>query len=180
MRAVSDSPLLHNPVNDVDTRTNQKRHNFTARVRCDRVYVSEGSFSFRNFLKPHTHTNRNVSNVHRAKHHANSTSSNRTIIIHLEGVDLHTYDVLALTKEKGKIGSPCNESYFIIDDLPVVNSDGSSGEIEVDEALHAELSVASWHVCIRQQSHTQNGEWTHIGKYERYPSTYEKRDYGKK
>ncbi|PRD32348.1 UNVERIFIED_CONTAM: hypothetical protein NCL1_20740 [Trichonephila clavipes] len=167
--------------------------------------LSEGSFSFSKFLKPHTHTNRDVSTVHRAKHHANSTSSNRTIIIHLEGVDLHTNDLLvwrstpssnrtiiihlegvdlhtndllALTKEKGKIGSPCNESYFIIDDLPVVSSDGSSGEIEVNEALHAELSVASWHVCIRQQS--KNGEWTHIGKYERYPSSYEKPDYGKK
>ncbi|GFY06008.1 uncharacterized protein TNCV_3863121 [Trichonephila clavipes] len=108
----------------------------------------------------------------------NGASDNRTIIIHLEGVDLHTNELLALTKEKGKIGSPCNESYFIIDDLPVVSSDGSSGEIEVNEALHAELSVASWHVCIRQQS--KNGEWTHIGKYERYPSSYEKPDYGKK
>ncbi|GFT70480.1 uncharacterized protein NPIL_523531 [Nephila pilipes] len=135
--------------------------------------LSEGSFP--KFLKP----NRDVSTPHRAKHHANSTSINRTITIHLEGVDLHTNTLLALTREEGKIGSPCNETYFIMKDLPVVSGDGSSGDIEVNEALHAELSLASWHVCVRQQT-SKKGEWTHIGKYERYPSTFEKRENGKK
>ncbi|CAL1265152.1 unnamed protein product [Larinioides sclopetarius] len=120
-------------------------------------------------------SNRYISAIHRAKHNANTTSSSsRIVTIHLEDVDLHTNTLLAITREEGKFGSPCNESYFVMKDIPFVSADGTSGDIEVDEALHAELSLTSWHLCIRQQT-PKNGQWTHIGKYERYPSSYDRR-----
>lgn len=89
--------------------------------------------------------------------------------IHLEGVDLHTNPQLALTREHGKIGSVCNETYFVARDLPVTSVDGSSVDIVVDESLHAQKT--SWNLCVRQQT-PDYGKWTHIGKYERYPSGF--------
>ncbi|GBL83395.1 hypothetical protein AVEN_110699-1 [Araneus ventricosus] len=155
----------------------------SARVRCYRVYGEHScaraciascrlsECAFPKFMN----SNRYISTTHRAKHNANATSSSsRIVTIHLEDVDLHTNTLLAITREEGKFGSPCNETYFVMRDIPVVSADGSSGDIEVNEALHAELSLTSWHLCIRQQT-PKNGQWTHIGKYERYPSSYERR-----
>lgn len=102
--------------------------------------------------------------------HRNKTSNHvRTTTLHLEGVDLLSNTFLAFTSEQGVKGAPCNESYFLVKDIPVTSIDGSSGEIEVNSSIQALLST-SWHLCIRQQT-SHGKKWTHIGKYETYPSS---------
>ncbi|GIY85698.1 uncharacterized protein CEXT_8241 [Caerostris extrusa] len=112
-----------------------------------------GRFSEGSFLM---NSNRYSSANRRAKHNANSTATTPTITVHLEGFDLHRNALLAITREDGKIGTACNQTYFIMTDIPVVSADGSSGDIELNEALHAELSLTSWHLCIRQQTSKPN------------------------
>lgn len=103
------------------------------------------------------------------RHHNNTSNHFRTTTLHLEGVDFSSNNFLAFTTEEGVKGTPCNESYFIVQDIPVTSIDGSSGEIEVNSSLQALFST-SWHLCIRQQT-SQGKKWIHIGKYETYPSS---------
>lgn len=100
--------------------------------------------------------------------HYNKTSNHvRTTTLHLEGVDFSSNNFLAFTKEEGVKGTVCDESFFLVKDVPLTSIDGSSGEIEVNSSLQTWLST-SWYLCIRQQT-TQ--KWIHYGKYETYPSS---------
>lgn len=103
-------------------------------------------------------------------HHRNrTTSQSRTTTLHLEGLDLRSNSYLAFTSEQGAKGTYCNESYFIVQDIPVTSIGGSAVEFEVNTYLQSVLST-SWHLCVRQQ--TLHGKrWIHIGTSETYPSS---------